>query len=121
MVNAGLFKNYVGRRVTTVVKVLRTEGGTLVGQAPDGLQVSVRQAPHSGDASQFVEVIGVVEGDNSMRAEICTNFGDKFGTYLQLERESVCVENIHKLGNIHVERERGEGQSLQCDKVLHLP
>ncbi len=83
MVNAGLLKKYLGRRVTTVMKVLRSDGADLVGQAPDGTSVTVHKASlnsSSGGAfSQFVEVVGIVEGENSLRAEICTNFGDSFG------------------------------------------
>jgi replication factor A3 len=90
MVNAGLLKKYLGRRVTTVMKVLRSDGADLVGQAPDGTSVTVHKASlnsSSGGAfSQFVEVVGIVEGENSLRAEICTNFGDSFdmATYNQL-------------------------------------
>lgn len=81
-VNAALFKNYVGRRVTTVIKVSRNEGGTLVGDAPDGIQITVRQVPpHAATSSVFVEVIGVVENDHSLRAEVCTSFGDNFGEF----------------------------------------
>ncbi len=83
IVNAGLLKKYLGRRVTTVMKVLRSDGADLVGQAPDGTSVTVHKAPLSsssgGAFSQFVEVVGIVEGENSLRAEICTNFGDSFG------------------------------------------
>ncbi|KAH9569397.1 hypothetical protein CY35_03G131100 [Sphagnum magellanicum] len=90
IVNAGLLKKYLGRRVTTVMKVLRSDGADLVGQAPDGTSVTVHKAPLSsssgGAFSQFVEVVGIVEGENSLRAEICTNFGDSFdmATYNQL-------------------------------------
>lgn len=80
MVNSKLLKNYMGRRVTTVVKVARTEGGNVVGELPDGAPITVKQAPqHVAAQSQFMEVIGVVEGDRSLRAETCTSFGDNFG------------------------------------------
>ncbi|XP_024367445.1 replication protein A 14 kDa subunit isoform X2 [Physcomitrium patens] len=79
MVNSKLLKNYMGRRVTTVVKVARTEGGNVVGELPDGAPITVKQAPqHVAAQSQFMEVIGVVEGDRSLRAETCTSFGDNF-------------------------------------------
>ena len=70
----------MGRRVTTVVKVTRVEAGNVVGELPDGAPITVRQAPqHVAAQSQFVEVIGIVEGDRMMRAETCTSFGDNFG------------------------------------------
>ncbi|KAL3677101.1 hypothetical protein R1sor_027049 [Riccia sorocarpa] len=79
LANAALFRRYVGRRVRTVLQVGRFEGGNLYGQAPDGPQIVVRQVPRKEeDFTQFVEVIGVVEGDTALQAEICTNFGDKF-------------------------------------------
>eukprot|EP00249_Psilotum_nudum_P000380 c1175_g1_i1 orf=1-258(-) len=78
MVNAELLRRYQGRRVRSVMKVLRTEMGGFVGQSCDGQQVQVRQVPNVGSFTQFVEVIGVVENDSSVRAEICTNFGDNF-------------------------------------------
>ena len=80
MVNSKLLKNYMGRRVTTVVKVGRVEAGNVVGELPDGAPITVRQASqHVATQSQFMEVIGVVESDRSMRAETCTSFGNNFG------------------------------------------
>ncbi|KAL2608941.1 hypothetical protein R1flu_027514 [Riccia fluitans] len=78
LANAEKFRPYVGRRVRTVVKVNRFEGGNLHCQAPDGPHIVVRQVPRNEEFTQFVEVIGVVEGDTALRAEICTNFGDRF-------------------------------------------
>jgi replication factor A3 len=87
MVNAGLLKKYLGRRVTTVVKVFRSDGADLVGQAPDGTSITVRKAASSSiTSSHFVEVVGVVEGESALRAEICTNFGDAFGPSSNLIR-----------------------------------
>jgi len=93
MVNAGLLKKYLGRRVTTVVKVFRSDGADLVGQAPDGISITVRKAASSSiTLSHFVEVVGVVEGESALRAEICTNFGDAFDmvTYNQLCQLANC-------------------------------
>ena len=80
MVNSKLLKKYMGRRVTTVVKVTRVEGGNVMGELPDGVPITVRQAPqHVAAQAQFVEVIGVVEGDQMLRVETLTSFGDNFG------------------------------------------
>ncbi|KAH7414833.1 hypothetical protein KP509_14G013100 [Ceratopteris richardii] len=79
-VNAELLKRYPGRRVRCVLKVVRAEGNSsLSGLTSDGLHISVKQVPSVASLSQFVEVIGVVDSDRSLRAEICTNFGDTFG------------------------------------------
>lgn len=87
MVNSKVLKNYTGRRVTTVVKVLKLEGGSVVGEMPDGAGITVKQAPsHVAAQSTFMEVIGIVESDRFLRAETCTSFGDNFDmpTYNEL-------------------------------------
>ncbi|KAI5083936.1 hypothetical protein GOP47_0000105 [Adiantum capillus-veneris] len=79
LVNAELLKRYVGRRVRCVVKVVRAEGNSaFAGLTSDSMHISIKQASPISSLSQFVEVIGVVDSDRSLRAEICTNFGDNF-------------------------------------------
>lgn len=78
LVNAELLKMQVGRRVRTVVQVVRVDGGALTGQSPDGHQLVVKGAP-AFPPSRFVEVIGIADGGQSIRAEICTDFGENFG------------------------------------------
>ncbi|XP_078439579.1 replication protein A 14 kDa subunit-like [Wolffia australiana] len=77
LVNADLLKMYMGRRVRTVVQVLRADSGTLTGQSPDGQQLVVKGSPPF-PPSRFVEVIGIADGGQSIRAEICSDFGDNF-------------------------------------------
>nr|ADE76427.1 unknown [Picea sitchensis] len=86
LVNGEVIRRYVGRRVRCVLKVIRGDGGILQGETSDGQQISVKQAPPAISLSQFVEVIGIAENDRTIRAEICTNFGDKFemSSYNQL-------------------------------------
>lgn len=80
MVNSKALQNYTGRRVTTVVKVVKIEGGSVVGEMPGGATITVTQAPqHIAAQAAFMEVIGVVESDRFLRAETCTSFGDNFG------------------------------------------
>eukprot|EP00252_Welwitschia_mirabilis_P006638 TRINITY_DN17529_c0_g1_i1.p2 TRINITY_DN17529_c0_g1~~TRINITY_DN17529_c0_g1_i1.p2 ORF type:complete len:108 (+),score=1.00 TRINITY_DN17529_c0_g1_i1:138-461(+) len=81
IVNGEWMKRNIGRRVRCVVKVLRADAGMLLGQTSDGLQVSVKQTPPAMSLSQFVEVIGIAENDRTIRADICTNFGDKFDMF----------------------------------------
>lgn len=80
-VNAELLKMYVGRRVRAVVQVLRSEGGMIIGQSTDGSQLTVKGS-QGFLLSHYVEVIGIADGNQSICAEICTDFGDKFGKVL---------------------------------------
>eukprot|EP00899_Mesostigma_viride_P006484 jgi/Mesvir1/15837/Mv03387-RA.1 len=83
MVNTAQMKNFVGRRVTTVVQV-DTSGGGYDGQGvatckgPDG--VSVRVKPKQGSAynTQYIEVVGIVAPDGSLEEESFTCFGEHF-------------------------------------------
>lgn len=82
-VNAELLKMYMGQRVRAVVQVLRNEGGVIVGQSTDGNQLTVKGS-QGFPLSHYVEAIGIVDGNQSIRAEICTDFGEKFGKFLHL-------------------------------------
>ncbi|XP_010931732.1 replication protein A 14 kDa subunit [Elaeis guineensis] len=78
-VNAELLKMYQGRRVRAVVEVMRNEGGVIIGKSTDGHQLTVKVS-QAFPPSHFVEVIGIADGNQSVRAEICTDFGDTFDT-----------------------------------------
>ncbi|TVU46086.1 hypothetical protein EJB05_05604, partial [Eragrostis curvula] len=78
-VNGELLKMFVGRRVRTVVQVQRDEGGVIVGQSTDGHQLTIRgslDVPVSH--SHFMEVFGTAESEQSICAEVCTDFGNNF-------------------------------------------
>ncbi|PON83076.1 Replication factor A protein [Trema orientale] len=74
-VNAELLRLYVGRRVRALIQVIRSENGAVVGKSTDDSQIVVKGSPPR-DPTTFVEVIGIADGDKSIRAEIWTNFGD---------------------------------------------
>ncbi|XP_020082558.1 replication protein A 14 kDa subunit-like [Ananas comosus] len=78
-VNADVLKMYLGRRVRSVVQVMGSEGGTITGQSTDGHQLTIKGA-QSFPLSHFIEVIGIADGNQSIRAEICTDFGENFDT-----------------------------------------
>uniref|UniRef100_A0A1D1Z286 Replication factor A protein 3 n=1 Tax=Anthurium amnicola TaxID=1678845 RepID=A0A1D1Z286_9ARAE len=78
-VNSELLKMYLGRRVRTVIQVLHIDAGTITGQSTDGHQLLVKGSSMF-PISHFVEVIGVADGNQSIRAEICTDFGESFDT-----------------------------------------
>jgi replication factor A3 len=64
--------------VRTVLQVQRNEGGVLVGQSTDGHQLSIKSAMDV-PISHFMEVYGIAENDQIIRAEVCTDFGPNFG------------------------------------------
>lgn len=76
-VNGEILNMFVGRRVRTVVQVQRDEGGVLVGQSTDGHQLTIRGAL-GAPASHYMEVIGIADSNQSIRAEVCTDFGENF-------------------------------------------
>jgi replication factor A3 len=78
LVNAEILNMFVGRRVRTVVQVQRNEGGVVVGQSTDGHQLSIKSAMDV-PVSHFMEVYGIAENNQTIRAEVCTDFGPNFG------------------------------------------
>ncbi|KAL5545824.1 hypothetical protein UlMin_005511 [Ulmus minor] len=79
-VNAELLRLYIGRRVRALIQVVRSDGGAVVGKSTDENQIVVKGSPPVS-LTNFVEVIGIADGDKSIRAEIWTNFGDSSDTY----------------------------------------
>ncbi|KQK03634.1 replication protein A 14 kDa subunit [Brachypodium distachyon] len=77
-VNGETLKIFVGRRVRTVVQVQRNEGGVLVGQSTDGHQLTIRGATDAPESPHYMEVIGIADSNQSIRAEVCTDFGENF-------------------------------------------
>ncbi|XP_039146695.1 replication protein A 14 kDa subunit-like isoform X2 [Dioscorea cayenensis subsp. rotundata] len=88
--NAELIKMYTGRRVRAVVQVIRNEGGVLVGKSTDGQQLTVKGSP-AFPLSHFVEVIGIADGNQSIRAEISTDLGENF--------DAVAYDGLCQLAN----------------------
>ncbi|KAL8125731.1 hypothetical protein AgCh_013119 [Apium graveolens] len=76
-VNGELLRMYVGRRVRTVIQVLRTDGGGVVGKSCDDQQITVSgQLP--APLTTFVEITGIAQGPQSIQSDNGTNFGDQF-------------------------------------------
>ena len=78
LVDAKNLNMFVGQRVRTVVQVQHNDGGMLVGQSPDGHQLSIKSAMDV-PVSHFMEVYGIAENSQTIRAEVCTDFGPDFG------------------------------------------
>ncbi|KAM6547603.1 hypothetical protein CsatB_019279 [Cannabis sativa] len=79
-VNAELLRMYVGRKVRALVQVIRSENGAVIGKSTDDNQIVVKGSP-PGSLTNFVEVIGIADGDKSIRAEVWNNFGDAIDTH----------------------------------------
>jgi hypothetical protein len=70
---------FVGRRVRTVVQVQRNESGVLAVQSTDGHQLTIRGAPGAPETPHYIEVMGIPDSNQSIRAESWTDFGENFG------------------------------------------
>ncbi|KAL6998046.1 Replication protein A 14 kDa subunit B [Sarracenia purpurea var. burkii] len=79
-VNAELLRMYVGRKVRAVIQVVRSDGGAIVGKSTDEKQLVVKGSPPL-PLTTYVEVIGIADSNQSIQAELWTNFGDTFDTY----------------------------------------
>lgn len=79
-VNSEILKMYLGRRVRAVIQVLRNDAGVIVGKSTDGQQLTVKGS-QAFPLSRYVEVIGIADSNQSIRAEICTDFGENFGKF----------------------------------------
>ncbi|KAH0779674.1 hypothetical protein KY290_006101, partial [Solanum tuberosum] len=83
-VNAELLRLYMGRRVRAVIQVMRSDGGgTVNGRSTDDQQIVVKGNP-PGPLTTFVEVTGIADSNQSIRAEAWSNFGDTLGAGILL-------------------------------------
>ncbi|GAB2235884.1 hypothetical protein Drorol1_Dr00026329 [Drosera rotundifolia] len=89
-VNGGLLRMFVGRKVRAVIQVMRNDAGSVVGKSTDDQQIIVKGSP-SQPLSAWVEVIGVADSTQSIRADIWTNFGDNFDPH--------CYNQLCQLAN----------------------
>lgn len=80
-VNGALLRRFIGQKVRTVIQVIGSDMGSVVGKSTDDLQIFVRGSPPTCPTT-YLEVIGIAESENSIRAEVWTNFGDSFGKFL---------------------------------------
>ncbi|GMP49893.1 hypothetical protein CsSME_00016714 [Camellia sinensis var. sinensis] len=79
-VNAELLHMYVGRKVRAVIQVVQSDNGAVIGKSTDEKQLVVKGSPPFS-LTTYVEVIGIAESNQSIRAEIWNNFGDTFDMY----------------------------------------
>ncbi|CAL5334513.1 unnamed protein product [Camellia sinensis] len=99
-VNAELLHMYVGRKVRAVIQVVQSDNGAVIGKSTDEKQLVVKGSPPLS-LTTYVEVIGIAESNQSIRAEIWNNFGDTFVTCtttinfanLQMGNISTCLSD----------------------------
>lgn len=77
-VNAQLLPNFIGKKVRAVVQVNRSEGDVTTAKSTDESLLTVKGLPQVPPMN-YVEVFGIAESINSIRAEIWTDFGATFG------------------------------------------
>ena len=80
-VNAELLPLYVGRKVRAVVQVIGLDGGVVTGKSVDEQQLIIKGCSLSVPVMNYMEVIGIADGNQSIRAEILTDFGNTFGIH----------------------------------------
>lgn len=80
-VNGALLRRYIGQKVSTVVQVIRSDVGSVIGKSTDDQQIVINGSPHQ-PLTTSIEVIGIAETENTIRPEFWNNFGDSFGMFL---------------------------------------
>ncbi|VVB12569.1 unnamed protein product [Arabis nemorensis] len=97
-VNGALLRRYIGQKVRAVVQVIRSDIGSVIGKSTDDQQIVVKGSPPS-PLTTYLEVIGIAETDNTIRAEVWTNFGDNFDAqnYNELLLKLFCFMLVSKL------------------------
>jgi hypothetical protein len=79
-VNSTLLPTYIGRTVTLVGRRTGGSASMVHLEAPDGGDVVVDRGSSSRPwGSNFVEVVGIVNPDRSIREARSTDFGNDFG------------------------------------------
>lgn len=88
-VNGALLRRYIGQKVRAVIQVIRSDIGSVIGKSTDDQQIVVKGSPNP-PLTTYIEVIGIAETENTIRAEVWTNFGDSFGMNLS-KNPSFCL------------------------------
>eukprot|EP01112_Ceratiomyxa_fruticulosa_P007770 TRINITY_DN2018_c0_g1_i2.p1 TRINITY_DN2018_c0_g1~~TRINITY_DN2018_c0_g1_i2.p1 ORF type:complete len:106 (-),score=22.22 TRINITY_DN2018_c0_g1_i2:164-481(-) len=91
-VNKSYLSSFVGNTVRLVGKVINQNSGTAVLESSDHQQVQVYQQQGSHYADEFVEVIGKVNPDGTIREEIFYNWGSNF----DLDLYNEAIQEYHK-------------------------
>mmetsp|Transcript_16629 Transcript_16629/g.21578 ORF Transcript_16629/g.21578 Transcript_16629/m.21578 type:complete len:106 (+) Transcript_16629:73-390(+) len=76
-VNGQYLPAYSGKRVCIIGKVLSQNGNVATIQSSDNHQIAINRNPGANYGSQFVEVVGMVNGQSIQEERAC-DFGDNF-------------------------------------------
>ena len=82
-VNGELLCMFIERKVHIVVQVMQSDAGSIIGKSTDNQQVIIKNSQPTQPLTTYVEAIGIADSNQSVRAEILTNFGDNFGMQIQ--------------------------------------
>ncbi|EGG12222.1 uncharacterized protein MELLADRAFT_70702 [Melampsora larici-populina 98AG31] len=90
-INSSMLPNYIGRVVRISGKLISLQTEAVI-ESTDGGQITVIVAPNSLIGSDtFLEIIGKVESDNTIREMDTCNFGENYD--LQLAQAVVEITN----------------------------
>lgn len=91
---------HVGRKVRTVIQVTRSDAGSVMGKSTDGCQLVVRGSPPA-PLTSYVEVIGVAENENSIRAELWAPAPKPLFSFLPLKplKPSLSISSLQGAGS----------------------
>lgn len=93
-VNGETLRMYIGRKVRLVIQVIQSDGGSIIGKSTDDHQLVIKGSQPTHPLTTYVEVIGIADSNQSVIADILTNFGDNFGKYSKLWYASVHLFNL---------------------------
>jgi hypothetical protein len=84
-INSTLLANFIGQSVTLVGRKTGTNGHMMHIEGPDGGDIVIdRSVSNRPWGTAFVEVVGVVNSDRTVRESRSTDFGNDFGMLYQL-------------------------------------
>jgi len=93
-VNSALLPKYIGRTVRLTCKVIKLQGDNAIVQAADGGQVTVKLLRDSNITDTFVDIIGKVVDEHTLRMLQVNNWGSD----IDLELVNQTVEQLHRFG-----------------------
>ncbi|KAG9005510.1 hypothetical protein FRB94_001516 [Tulasnella sp. JGI-2019a] len=93
-VNSALMAKYVGRTVRLTCKIIKLQGETAIVQAADGGQVTVKLLRDSNIQDTYVDIIGKVVDEHTLRMLQVNNWGSD----IDLDLVNQTVEQIHRFG-----------------------
>ncbi|KDQ58605.1 hypothetical protein JAAARDRAFT_69068 [Jaapia argillacea MUCL 33604] len=90
-VNSARLPQYVGRTVRLACKVLKLQGETALVEASDGGQVHVRLTRDANVTDTYIEVIGSVLDESTIKMMACINMG----SHLNMQLVNDTIELVH--------------------------